>query len=62
MRAAVALSWPQGLQAELTEPVALLLNEEATIGIANEAGYRCFTDEKAFRNYVQTEVLADVAA
>jgi hypothetical protein len=57
------LAWPQGLQAELSEPVALLLNEgEATIGTANEAGYRCFTDEAGFRNYVLKEVLADLAA
>jgi hypothetical protein len=57
------LAWPQGLQAELTEPVALLLNEgEATLSIANAAGYRCFTDENTFRDYVHKEVLADMAA
>jgi hypothetical protein len=57
------LAWPQGLQAELSEPVALLLNEgEDTIGIANQAGYRCFTTEESFRDYVHKEVLADLAA
>jgi hypothetical protein len=54
------LAWPNGLQEELSQPVALLLNEEAaTITLASQAGYRCFTDGKAFRRYVEREVLGE---
>lgn len=43
-KAVFDLAWPSGLQEELSrELVALLLNEGAdTIGIASQAGYRCF--------------------
>lgn len=52
------LAWPNGLQEELSQPVAVLLNEEAsTIALASQAGYRCFTNSGAFRHYVQQEVL-----
>lgn len=55
------LVWPSGVQEELTEPVAVLLNESGeTISIANEAGYRCFTSCEAFRQYVTQEVLVEV--
>lgn len=38
------LAWPYGIQEELSQPVAVLLNEEAaTIAIASQAGFRCFT-------------------
>ena len=34
-----------GLQEELSQPVAVLLNESAgTIAIASQAWFRCFTD------------------
>ncbi len=47
------LAWPEGLQAELTEPVALLLNEPAeVVAAASTAGFRCFTDADSFRQYV----------
>ena len=53
------LAWPDGLQAELTEPVALLLDEEAaTLQIANDHGFRHFTSADAFKRYVETDVLA----
>ena len=52
------LAWPNGLQEELSQPVALLLNEEAsTIALASQAGFRCFTDTGALRCYVQQEVV-----
>ena len=54
------LAWPNGIQEELSQPVAVLLNEGAeTIGIANQAGFRCFTSVDKFKSYVQTEVLAE---
>ncbi len=50
---ALDLAWPEGLQAELTEPVALLLNEPAeVVAAASTAGFRCFTDANSFRQYV----------
>ncbi|ABW66056.1 GmrSD restriction endonuclease domain-containing protein [Desulfosudis oleivorans] len=53
------LAWPLGLQEELSQPVAVLLNEEpATIALASQAGFRCFTDGQAFRKYVEREMMA----
>ena len=53
------LAWPNGLQEELSQPVAVLLNESPeTIALASQAGFRCFTDVAAFRQYVEDEVLA----
>lgn len=51
------LAWPNGIQEELSQPVAVLLNEDAsTISLASQAGFRCFTDTKAFRKYVEDEI------
>lgn len=56
------LAWPNGIQEELSQPVAVLLNEDAaTVTLASQAGFRCFTDDAAFRRYVTTEVLAHAA-
>jgi hypothetical protein len=53
------LAWPSGIQEELSQPVAVLLNEDAAIiTLASQAGYRCFTDAPSFRRYVRSEVLA----
>jgi hypothetical protein len=61
-RAVFDLAWPSGLQEELSQPVAILLNEEpATIKVAGESGFRCFTDSSSFRRYVTTEVLREAA-
>lgn len=55
------LVWPKGLQEELSQPVAVLLNEEAeTIAIANDAGFRCFTSTESFKKYIETELLVEV--
>ena len=62
-KAVFDLAWPEGLQAELTEKVAVLLNETAEVlAIANAAGYRCFTSAAAFRTYVEGEILKSAAA
>jgi hypothetical protein len=54
------LAWPNGIQEELSQPVVVLLNEDAgTVTLASQAGFRCFTDDAAFRRYVTTEVLAE---
>ncbi|MEX2579682.1 MAG: DUF262 domain-containing protein [Verrucomicrobiales bacterium] len=57
-KAILDLAWPHGMQEELTEEVALLLNETAeTISIANGAGFRCFTSVESLKKYVQEEIL-----
>jgi hypothetical protein len=58
-KAVFDLAWPNGIQEELSQPVAVLLNESIeTIGIASQAGYRCFTSIEEFRRYVDSEILA----
>ena len=54
--AVLDLAWPDGLQEELTEPVALLLNEEPDTlqVVVNDHRFRPFTDPDAFKRYVET--------
>ena len=62
-KAVFDLAWPDGIQAELSQPVVVLLNEGAeTIAVASQAGFRCFTTAAEFRRYVQTEVLFEETA
>ena len=57
--ATLDLAWPNGLQQGYSEPVALLLGEEQeTLQIANDHGFRHFTSAEAFKRYAETEVLA----
>lgn len=57
-KAVFDLAWASGVQEELSQPVAVLLNESTeTIGIASQAGYRCFTSIEEFRRYVESEIL-----
>lgn len=57
------LVWEKGLQPDLTQPVAVLLNESAEVlSLASAAGFRCFTTTAAFRAYVEKEVLKLEAA
>lgn len=52
------LAWPEGVQAELTHPVAVLLDEgDELIRFANDAGYRFFTSTDAFKRYVEKDIL-----
>ena len=62
--AVIDLAWPDGLQSGLSDPVALLIDEDAEIErIVNRAGYRSFTSLSAFQHYVALEVLpGEVAA
>ena len=51
------LAWPEGLQAGLSVPVALLVDEPTeTEAAANRAGYLYFTDINSFRSYVDREI------
>lgn len=52
------IAWPNGLQEELSQPVAVLLYEDnETISIASRAGFLCFTSVQDFRHYVESEIL-----
>ncbi len=62
-KAVFDLVWPNGIQEELSQPVALLLNEEGqTLALASQAGFRCFTDVDEFKRYVTIEILGEGAA
>ncbi len=62
-RAVFDMAWPNGIQEELSQPVALLLNEGSEVlAIASQAGYRCFLTTDELRRYVQTEILGEEAA
>ena len=55
------MAWPSGIQEELSQPVALLLNEGSDVlAIASQAGYRCFVSADDLRRYVRAEILAEV--
>ena len=57
------LAWPDGLQIELSQSVAVLIDEGGeTLATAARAGYRCFTRVQDFRNYVATEISPAVGA
>jgi hypothetical protein len=59
-RAVFDLAWPNGIQEELSQPVAVLLDEGAdVIAIASQAGFRCFVSADEFKHYVHHEILAD---
>lgn len=54
------LAWPDGVQPELTQPVAVLLDEpQQVIAAANSAGFICFTSAASFKTYVETEILGE---
>lgn len=60
-KAVFDLAWPDGIQAGLSQPVAVLLNEgRDVIALASGAGYRCFTTPTDFRQYVEDEFLFQV--
>ena len=56
------LAWPTGLQAGLSEPVALLLDESArTLAVASAHHYLFFTDVESFKHYVLDDILGSEA-
>lgn len=58
--AVLDLAWPDGLQAGLTEPVALLLGEPPEVEqAASRFGFRYFTDVEAFESYARAEILGE---
>ena len=62
-RALLDLAWPTGVQAGLSQPVAVLLNEgDELVAFANAAGYRCSASVKSFRRHVETEIVSQPGA
>ena len=60
LSAVLDLAWPDGLQAEYSEPVAVLLDEDAAVRLAaNDAGFRVFTSSDSFQRYVEREILTE---
>jgi hypothetical protein len=56
------LAWPLGVQEELSQPVAVLLNESnETLMVASRGGFRCFTSIQDFKDYVKKDILATQA-
>lgn len=52
------LAWPNGLQVGLSEPVAVLLNEgNELLKIANDQGFKIFTEAEKFKHYIERYVL-----
>ena len=61
-KAVLDLAWPSGIQEELSQAVAVLLNESADVfAIAGQAGYRCFRTVEELQQYVRTEILSPEA-
>lgn len=53
------MAWPNGLQEGLTQPVALLLDEDKrTMNAAQRADFRYFTSVEALKQYATHEILA----
>jgi len=52
------LAWPEGVQSELSEPVAVLIDEDKDVlTVAGRNGYRFFTDPNSFKQYINEEIL-----
>ena len=52
------IAWPDGIQKELSESVAILINEsDETKRRFNQKGYRYFTDTEEFKVYVESNYL-----
>lgn len=56
------LAWPVGLQENLSQPVALLLNRPAEVlAIASQQGFQCFAHMDQAKTYIQEAVLSNHA-
>lgn len=52
------LAWPDGVQSELSEPVAVLIDEDVEVlAAAGRNGYRFFTSPDDFKQYINNEIL-----
>lgn len=52
------LAWPDGVQSELSDPVAVLIDEDREVlATAGRNGYRFFTSPDGFKRYINDEIL-----
>jgi hypothetical protein len=52
------LAWPEGVQEKYSQPVAILIDEDqGTLEIANNTGYKCFTNTNDFKQYVSNDII-----
>lgn len=52
------LAWPDGVQSELSQPVAVLIDEDREVlATAGRNGYRFFTSTEGFKRYITEEIL-----
>ena len=57
--AVIDLAWPNGLQTGLTEPVAIMIDEDADLrDRVSQSGYRVFTDEDSFKRYTSGVIVS----
>ena len=57
----VDLAWPDGLQVGLSQPVALLIDEDELVRqAAGEAGFKVFTTLSDFRQHIERDIFAEV--
>ena len=56
----IDLAWINGIQQGLTQPVALLIDEDDdTLKVASSRGFTCFTSLPELQTYVQREILGE---
>ena len=54
----IDIAWPQGIQSDLSEPLALLINDsDLNYEIVNQNGYKYFTSPEDFKTYVEEHYL-----
>ncbi len=52
------LAWPEGVQSELSDRVAVLIDEDVEVlAAAGKYGYRFFTSPNGFKQYINEEIL-----
>ncbi|MYE39763.1 MAG: hypothetical protein F4X27_06005 [Chloroflexi bacterium] len=55
------LAWPDGLQVGLSQPVALLIDEDELVRqTASKAGFRVFTTLADFRQHIERDIIDEV--
>ena len=58
--AILEIAWLRGVQEELTEPVAIEIDEpREVVAAAGRVGVRCFSSVRDFKRYVQAPVLSE---
>ena len=56
----IDFAWPDGIQNNLSEPVAIMIDEENTnISRVNLQKYRVFEDIESFKNYIKSNYLEE---